>query len=345
MKKTIFTIFVVVLTLMCAVSAFAYRGHMVTWDEEGTIGSDGNSVILGKSLNDGGIANEQNQIRRSWTASRAMPQENAMFVELENGASDGVCVKIINTEYMTNDPEADGKLMGTAYVSLDMRCDKVGAFCGMVIDFGGDEEGFNSSSYADFEATNETFILNTGYGFSVLDNGKIRAFVNADGEKPTYYDFDLPFDPKTEFHNYGLYKDEDEGVAYLTVDGKYIAKYEFPGVKSKQGIFDANGNGVALGAEEMTGDGNIWFATVGECEVYIDNVIYDAFEEYPEPLKTASDATAAPADATEAPADATQAPADPTAEPKKEGCGNVISGGAVILAAACAVLLKKRENQ
>ncbi len=117
----------------------------------------------------------------------------------------------------------------------------------------------------------------------------------------------------------------------------------------------------------MTNDGHIWFATVGECEVYIDNVVYNEFEDYPEPIKMAApadateapadateapadateapaDPTEAPADPTEAPADATQAPADPTAEPKKEGCGNMISGGAIVLAAACALALKKKEN-
>ncbi len=364
-KKLFLVASVLLIAFTCALTSFAgHHGHVVSWDESGTLDSNGNSLILGKSLNDKSVINEQNQLRRSWTPNRTVSPDNATFVKLENGASDGVCVKIINTEFMTNDPESDGRLVGLGYIAIDLRCDKVGTFCGIVIDFE-NEPGFNDTNYADFEATNESFILSTGYGFTILENGKIRAFINADGEMPTYFDFDLPFDPKTEFHNYGIYKDEDASEAYLTVDGKYIAKYEFPGVKSKQGIYDANGNGVALGAEEMTGNGNIWVAFLGECEVYMDNVVYNEYEEYPEPLKTASDATEAPADATEAPAEATEAPteateapteatdapaeatkapADSTAEPKKEGCGNMISGGAIVLAAACAVVLKKKEH-
>ncbi len=297
MKKIVFLALALVLALSMTVSALAYVDFTVDFTQS--------RALVGKNdFNDGdinsgdataaSIADESvdsvNRIRVNWTATRNMRNVGtvASYVDLGDG---NIAVDIKGNEAMTNDfASADKKLL----VSIDMQVKTLGSFLGVTIN--GDNAGLGSGT-TDLKAAVPDagdYILNTGFGFTLVAGNKIRLFVA--GSKVANFDtfdFDLPFDPTNGLHTYAIYVNYETGVSYVCADGIRIGYFDFSAEKEAAktlGIYAADDTAKASNTNNgfnVNGKGvksNIMWAQLGnDANVIIDNVYYGFdFEEVPD---------------------------------------------------------------
>ncbi len=342
MKKIVLIALAVVMALG-AISAFAMAGA-----PEGIVTFDGEyAAPVGGSMNDPDVSPDtQNRIRQDWTNSRGLPDaiSNAIFTD-DNG---NTVVKLTASEFMVSDFNMDAY---DGVVSVDLKAVKLGTFCGLVCDLDEDEKSEFGSGTPEFAATANGLPFEIGFGFTLLEGNKIRVFVS--GLTYAYADFDLGFDAAADYHTYAIYR-EGAGKASSAVDNKIIAIYDCQTSNVK--LCKADGTALDLYVANVWNTGYVGFAVIGDdVEIYMDNigfmeipetgvptetVVADPVASYADPAPTAKpEPTAAPA--TDAPTAAPEA----TEEPKTEGgCGSLIGGGLVLVAAVAVVALRKKED-